>query len=124
MASKKYESLIQKVNEKIEKFNAGKERFVGDYQKIEVGDCFIQEQVDADFDAGRGCWVGGTYENRMKLVEKNNKYYFAFCNNQWEMNEEDKWMDLLDKEEGFTAKTLFEYLIDEDAPWWNRKKCD
>ena len=48
MANKKYEQLIEKVNARIDKLNASDDRYIGDYQKIEVGDCFIQNVEGGD----------------------------------------------------------------------------
>ena len=119
MASKKYEELIERVNARIDKLNASNDRYIGDYQKIEVGDCFVQNVEDGEFDGSR--WHNNSHTIKMKLVEKDNKYYFAYCNDNWEIDKEDEWMDLLDKEDGYTAKSLFEYLTDYE-PFWNYKK--
>lgn len=126
MANKKYETLIEKVNLKIQKhiaeFNAGledNEKIV--YEKIEVGDYFKQDYVDADFDDGRGRWIGSTGTKIFQLVEKNNKYYFAYLDENLNLESEDKWWDLLDEEDSFTVKSLFDFLLDEEEPCWNYK---
>lgn len=127
MANKRYKALIEKVNAKIQKhiqkFNEELEDGESiEYPIIEVGDCFKREIIDAEFDGGT--WHDCSSIDRFKLVEKNNRYYLAYCDDKWELDKEDKWMDLLDKEDGFTVKTLFEYLLDEDSPCWNYKKSE
>lgn len=57
----------------------------------------------------------------MQLVEKDNKYYFAYLDKDLNLPSEDRWMDLLDGEDSYTVTSLFNYLLDEEEPWWNYK---